>query len=224
MAIGRGGSRRVTQAGAPGAACPPPPPFPLPERAERTGLPPVVPATPPGRVRGSGRSLLSASLAGGEACRGEPAGLGGRSRAGGEVPPEVLGQAAGAAAPAVVSAGLPAGTVRSRGCGVARSGGPCAPPRAHTGSPSQRALVLASPAGACGVCLPAQPRPARLCPQRLRDPDRAEPPGHEGALSERVQLPRPLFQSECCPPRGRGRARGRGPGRPAVRRAGLVAA
>lgn len=223
MAVGCGGSRRVTQAGAPGAAWPPPP-FPLPGKAERTGLPPVVPATPPGRVRGSGRSLLSASLAGGEACRGEPAGLGGRSRAGGEVPPEVLGQAAGAAAPAVVSAGLPAGAVRSRGCGVARSGGPCAPPRAHTGVPSRRALVLASPAGACGVCLPAQPRPARLCPQRLRDPDRAEPPGHEGALSERVQLPRPLFQSECCPPRGRGRARGHGPGRPAVRRAGLVAA
>lgn len=43
---------------------------------------------------------------------------------------------------------------------------------------------------------PTQPPSARLCLQRLWDPDRAQPPGHEGALFERVQLPGPLLQGE----------------------------
>lgn len=69
------------------------------------------------------------------------------------------------------------------------------------------------------VCLAVDPLSCCLppLPQRLRDPDRAQPFGHEGALFERVQLPRPLLQSECRLPAWgwclRGGAGSRGQGR-----------
>lgn len=71
------------------------------------------------------RAVLSALCsAGGEACCGQPARLSGRHGEGGEVPAEVLGQTADAAAPALVSVPRP----RAQPCGWPPLRGKCTPP------------------------------------------------------------------------------------------------
>lgn len=153
-------------------------PVPTPQ-GKAPGTPPVAMALCMGTCpdHGPGRAEVRAVLsalcsAGGEACCGQPAGLGGCHGEGGEVPAEVLGQTADAAAPALVSVPWP----QAQTCRRPPLRGKRTPPVGR--APDHR------PRYCCGP-LPIPP-PPRALGRSAALPDAPVPARHRGdALGDR---------------------------------------